>query len=208
MWTKRGINHRNLSGFLICLYEQFVAVCRTVCLLMATCILIWSDRFLWFLCWIFFGDTNAWAMLDYFDLVLPLIWCLDWYYYASFLHFGDSKQITKSWTCGLFGLNFFYSVLKWIWTLHHLMAWNWPLLANDFLISFLIYLTFFRLLQPASFALVIFSCDHLRHSWSDLNFQEWWNKSAKIRLNCCMVLDFFSAEKFWWTLCSLRIYCM
>ena len=66
----------------------------------------------------------------------------------------------------------------------------------------LIYHTLMRLHQHASFALVFcfWSPDTVDLTWYN---QEWWNKSAKIRLNCCMDFDFFSAKKFWWTLWSL-----
>ena len=114
-----------------------------------------------------------------------------------------SSNIIRDWLAGWLASSFLvlngygYVFLHW-------MAWNWPyFLVADFFDQLLTYHSLMRLHQHASFALVIFACDHLRHSWSDLNFQEWWNKSAKIRLNCCMVLDFFSAEKFWWTLWSL-----
>ena len=58
------------------------------------------------------------------------------------------------------------------------------LLVADFLLSLWIIIHFLRLHQLAGFSLVIFLVITLIHSWSDLNDQEWWKKSAKIRLNC------------------------
>ena len=79
------------------------------------------------------------------------------------------------------------------------MAWDWPIYSCWLLISF-DFISFRVFYQPASLALVMFflaSSSDLQ--LSDLSDQEWWKKSALIRLHFllqgCSFYTLFSVDK-------------
>ena len=171
----------------------FFAVCRTVSLSwwwqLAFCS---SDRLLVFWRFKCLGIFGSMILLypwydSLADINMHLFACL-----------VISSNIIRAWLVSCLASSFLvlngygYVFLHW-------MAWNWPyflLIIHlwDF-ISMLDLLWFFFFSSPDTVDLTWFN-------------QEWWNKSSTIRLNYCMDFEYFSAEKFWWTLWSLRIYCM
>ena len=91
---------------------------------------------------VFFGDINAWAFLE-LDFAPPLIWCLGWYYYASFCILVISSNILRAWHAGC--LASCYLVLKWIWIWTFFIGWPGIGLFTScwFFDQLLIYHTFF-----------------------------------------------------------------
>ena len=137
---------------------------------------------------------------------LSLIWCHGWYWYASFLHLVISSNFIRAWLAGwlaslymvLIGFGYFIFIIGWpgigqflatVYFYQHLThLWDF--------ISMLVLLCFFCLWSP----------DPVDLTWFN---QEWWYKSATIRLNFYMVFSFFSAEKFFGEHYDLMmIYCM
>ena len=166
-----------------------------------------SDRFLWNLAG-FFGDINAWAFLEYLILLHPRYDALAeiimhlfafWWSQATFLEL-DMRAVwpLSIWYWMDMDLNFS--------SLDGLELAN--LLAADYLISFwfIIHLWDFISMLVLLWFFCFWSPDSVDLTWYN---QEWWNKSAKIKLNCCMVFDFFSAEKFLVNIMIfMRIFCM
>ena len=91
-----------------------------------------------------------------------------------------SSNIFKSLTSGLFGLFLYGAEMDMNFILW--MVWKWAIYLPLIFAQLMNYHSFMRLLQPACFALVILLVITMIHSWSDLSDQEWWKKSAKIRL--------------------------
>ena len=139
-----------------------------------------------------FGEINAWAFMDYLIMLYPWYDALADINMHLFACLVISSNIISTWLAGWLASSFLvlngygYVFLHW-------MAWNWPyflLIIHlwDF-INMLDLLWFFFFWSPYTVELTWFN-------------QEWWNKSATIRLNYCMDFEYFSAEKFWWTLWS------
>ena len=146
------------------------------------CLLFLSDKFIWILCWLFFWRYYCLGNSGLFDSAPPLrhdalaenimhIFSFFWWFQATYL---------RAWQAGC--LASFYMVLKWIWTLFFGWSRNDQFISRWFFAQLMNYQSFMRLLQPACFALVILLVITMIHSWSNLRDQEWWKKSAKIRL--------------------------
>ena len=122
---------------------------------MSTCILCWSDRFLWIFCWLFL----AILMLGHYWIIFMIFWFHLWYMMlwlkliCFILLLVVSSKYTKSMTCGLMAS---YLALKWIWTFFTGWPRNGQFISCYFFCSAFDLSFMLRLLQPASYALVCF----------------------------------------------------
>ena len=74
-----------------------------------TCLLFLYDRFVWLLCWKFFGDISVWKFWIIWFCSTVETWCLGWYFMLFCIILVISSSIVKSLISGLFGL-FLYGV--------------------------------------------------------------------------------------------------
>ena len=83
-------------------------IMQFVGLYFGTCLFL-HDRFVWLLCWKFFGDISVWKFWIIWFCSTVETWCLGWYFMLFCITLVTSSNIFKSLISGLIGL-YFYGV--------------------------------------------------------------------------------------------------
>ena len=158
-------------------------IMQFVGLYFGTCLFL-HDRFVWLLCWKFFGDISVWKFWIIWLCSTIETWCLGWYFMLFCIILVISSNIVKSLISGLFGL-FLYGVDMDMNFIFFGWSGNGQFISRWLFAQLIFHLWdhFSQLVLLWLYLLVI----TMIHSWSDLNDEKSLLRS-----------DWFECMAFWY----------